>query len=188
MNIMEYYPYKIDSPFAGVRAYSPSPERDPRNNIRDNCWLKAIPKKAKANAIGSMDPKPCNHWYPYNSNKVSSLDIQLGSFESPSVRNVPVHRSKTRIAMPKPIPYKLARPTIEQTLEQWEVQSIISDYNHSEDDDNEGSFSDCFLELLRQRFSWIYEFLYDTSFENESMEAKLDRMRDSMGGMNIENN
>lgn len=182
--------YKIESPFGGARAYSPSPERDPRNNIRDNCWLKAIPKKTNANAneIGSMGPKPCNNWYPYNNNKVSSLDIQLGSFESPSVRNLRVYRSKTRIAMPKPIPYRLARPTIEQTLEQWEVQSIISDYNHSEDDDNEGSFSDCFLELLRRRFSWIYEFLYDASFENESMEAKLDRMRDSMECMDVENN
>ncbi|KAJ9294395.1 hypothetical protein DTO271G3_6970 [Paecilomyces variotii] len=178
----------VESPFAGFRAYSPSPERDPRNNIKNNCWLKAIPPKANIESIGSKGYSKCNYCCPPGTG-AGNINIQPGSQHPPAVHNAPGYQTATGMATPKPRPCNLAPANIGRTLEQWELGSTVSDASHCDDDDNDDDdrvwSSECLLELIRRDFSQTYGILYNANFELESMEVKLDVMRECMERMNV---
>lgn len=147
----------IESPFTGFRAYTPSTERDPRNNISDNCWLKAIPQKQKTSSTSSNGREMCNYCYQ-SRRQTGNFSTQPGSLHPSALCNAASrYQIAPYMAMPKPRPHKLSPSHIERTLEQWELESTIPDPVPCGDDgdDDRGSSSGCLFGLLRERISWV---------------------------------
>lgn len=122
-----YFPY--------VEPYTPSPNRNPKNNVRDDCWLKAVPRKHKeGTAIALMSPEKHADVSAPRPFRPAGQSLNL-----PPIRKTRIFKgfptAKTQSYSPKPIPHDLSIRDIGAMLERWEKMApeILDSLNEDED-------------------------------------------------------
>ncbi|KAL2006639.1 hypothetical protein VTN00DRAFT_9307 [Thermoascus crustaceus] len=133
--------------FPYVEPYTPSPNRNPKNNLRDNCWLKALPLENKRETVTTL-------MYADEYADIFSPFGPVGqSIDLPPVRKTRLFKgfptAKTKSCSPKPMPHVIHPVVIEQVLQKWEsmVPEIVEISTHKENattsHDPESNIVDC---------------------------------------------
>ncbi|KAL2003137.1 hypothetical protein VTN02DRAFT_4919 [Thermoascus thermophilus] len=104
--------------FPNVEPYTPSPNRNPKNNLRDDCWLKALPPESKREIAATLmyADEYADVFSPFGAGGQSLLVSPVR--KTRLFKGFPT--AKTKSCYPKPMPHVIHPVVIEQVLQKWE--------------------------------------------------------------------